>query len=102
MMHIDAYTILYHTKENVTPEGIRTFFYQKNNINENELKEHLEDYSDVIRQLSRECLENGIKVVGHELPPSVSKRMRKYYKQNRETLIDAFSVKLKDEILNSL
>ncbi|MHC1747828.1 MAG: hypothetical protein AB9856_05460 [Cellulosilyticaceae bacterium] len=102
MMHIDAYTILYHTKENLTSEGIKTFFYRRNNIDEQELKEHLEEYSHIIRELSKECLENGIKVVGHELPPSVSKRMRKYYKQNSETLIDAFSVKLKDEILNKL
>ena len=41
-------------------------------------------------------LEEGIKQIRYEYPPNVSKRMQKYYYQNKAFLIDRFSDDVKD------
>lgn len=90
--NMDAYTILYQAKAQIRDENYRkaeklgedTLFILKN-MDEEE-----------IRQFALVGLEAGIKQIRYEYPPNVSKRMYKYYHQNKDVLIDRFSNDVKD------
>lgn len=81
--NMDAYTILYQAKAQMRKQ------------------EYVNQGADVlneeeIRHLALAGLEEGIKQIKYEYPPNVSKRMQKYYHQNKDVLIDRFSDDVKD------
>lgn len=81
--NMDAYTILYQAREQITNKDyVQTALGE---VNEEE-----------IRQLALAGLEEGIRQIRYEYPPNVSKRMQKYYHQNKDVLIDSFSNDVKD------
>lgn len=90
--NMDAYTILYQAKAQIRDEndkgvekiGEDTLFILKS-MDEEE-----------IRQFALAGLEAGIKQIRYEYPPNVSKRMYKYYHQNKDVLIDRFSNDVKN------
>lgn len=81
--NMDAYTILYQAKAQMHKQD---YVNQNNDILDEE----------EIRQLALAGLEEGIKQIKYEYPPNVSKRMQKYYHQNKDVLIDRFSDDVKD------
>ncbi|MDU6853381.1 MAG: hypothetical protein ACLSH8_00825 [Zhenhengia sp.] len=83
--NMDAYTILYQAKAQMCKSSYKA---QEGNV----LKE------EEIRHMALAVLEEGIKQIRYEYPPNVSKRMQKYYHQNKAFLIDRFS----DDVKNLL
>lgn len=92
--HMDAYTILYQAREQISDKNhIRQMV--KETIGE-EVEKVLEKISEEdVRHLAMAGLEKGIRQIRYEYPPNVSKRMQRYYLQNKDTLLEAFSRNVK-------
>lgn len=92
--HMDAYTILYQAKEQlIDNDHVRQMVEEKIGGNAESFLAQMDENS--MRDLAVAGLEAGIKQIRYEYPPSVSKRMQKYYYQNKETLLEAFSHNVK-------
>lgn len=88
--HMDAYTILYQAKEQLASrDHVRQMMEEKIGENAENFLTQMDERN--MRDLAVAGLEEGIKQIRYEYPPSVSKRMQKYYHQNKDTLLEAFS-----------
>lgn len=99
MKHMDEYTILYQAKNYITKErNITTLLKEKGSIDINDLIKNLDKNSEIIRELALEWLEQGVKAMKYEYPPNDSKRMEKYYNNNKQYLAHAFTYQVKEVI----
>lgn len=97
MTNMDAYTILYQAKNYITEKrDIERLLDENVGLSMDDLLEQPERYTEEIRLFTLKCLEDSIKGFRHEFPPSVCKRMEKYYVQNKDTLADVFYNKVKE------
>ena len=92
--HMDAYTILYQAREQIVDRNHVRQIVQETTGEDVETFLKKMDEEDV-RQLAIAGLEKGIKQIRYEYPPSVSKRMYRYYNQNKDVLLEAFSHNVK-------
>ncbi|MGL4799201.1 MAG: hypothetical protein ACRDDX_02675 [Cellulosilyticaceae bacterium] len=101
MTHMDAYTILYQAREHMTGENcIETLIRETSGEDVKTFIEDMDEKAEEIRKIALKELEQGINLIRSEFPPNVSKRMQKYYIQNKETLVETFSHKVKEVILH--
>lgn len=92
MRNMDEYTILYQAKNYITTDRqIREFIEKNMGIEADTLIKCIESDSEMIRQLALKWLELGIKQLRYEYPPSVSRRMEKYYNNNKNYLAQALT-----------
>lgn len=99
MRHMDEYTILYQVKNYITSEGnIKMLLEESIEIESKEFLDNGEDYSEKVRELALKWLELGVEEIKYEYPPSVSKRMEKYYNNNKQSLAQALTPHIKEVI----
>ena len=92
--NMDAYTILYQAKAQIRNNNYRCKGTEKRGEDTLLVLEDMNE--EEVRQFALAGLEAGIKQIRYEYPPNVSKRMYKYYHQNKDVLIDRFSNDVKD------
>lgn len=91
---MDAYTILYQAKQQITDRNhVRRIAANKMGEDVDKFLEKMDE--EGMRDLAIVGLEAGIKQIRYEYPPNVAKRMHKYYNQNKDTLVEAFSHNVK-------
>lgn len=96
---MDEYTILYQVKNYITSEGnIKTLLEESIEIESTAFVDNVENHSEKIRELALKWLELGVKEIKYEYPPSVSKRMEKYYDNNKQSLAQALTPHIKKVI----
>lgn len=99
MTHMDAYTILYQAREHMTEENcIEKLIKKTSGGDVKAFIEEIDMKAEEIRQIALVELEEGINLIRYEFPPNVSKRMQKYYYQNKESLVETFSHKVREVI----
>lgn len=99
MEHMDEYTILYQAKNYITTDReIREFVEKSMGIEADTLIKCIESDSEMIRQLALKWLELGMKELRYEYPPNVSRRMEKYYNNNKNYLAQALAPHIRQVI----
>lgn len=98
--HMDAYTILFQARETVERrEAIEALIKETSGRDVETFVSDIDHNANEIRQIALTGLEEGIQVIRWEYPPSVVKRMCKYYNQNKEELINTFSDNVREVII---
>lgn len=101
MTHMDAYTILYQAKEHMTEEkNIEVLVKEASGEDVKTFIQGMDDQAEAIREIALAELEEGIHLIRCEFPPNVSKRVQKYYQQNKDSLVETFSHKVREVILH--
>ena len=98
--NMDAYTILYQAREQMKVNYQIVRLIQQTTSEEGyEFSSNPEKQAEEIRRIAIAGLEEGIQVIRWEFPPSVSRRMQKYYNQNKDVLLETFTHKVREELM---
>lgn len=101
MTHMDAYTILYQAKEHMAlGNDFEELVKEASGEDVQSFAQDMDGKAEEIRKIALVELEEGINLIRCEFPPNVSKRMQKYYSQNKESLVETFSHKVREAILH--